>query len=494
MNVIDYSKSKQLAIEHQKQIIADAESYLKSGGRELVISGAAGTGKSYLTRQLLERIVRNGEKILICALSHQAVGVANNFMSGSRLKFKTSTLASAIAARKTINENGVVEFKVTEQYEYVNGMRRLKKPPIAEADIIIIDECSQLSSKYLEMINSVKKSNAIVIYLGDICQLPPPERGEDEIFSPVFKLNKVFELIYPFRYEGEIAEFGHFLRNEIHKGIDGQEFNARCWLDIADEKNSDVRFFTDKKLFRDAMFDKFKEDDMFTKYIAYTRANYQRTGEYIRNYLNPNRPPFEKNDNVICKNNYYYNEILKLQNGEQKKITGKRKLTGFVIWIIDGQNNKRFMNFLEKSKTSAKKLQIYYSTTFGIDKDKIIVEELDYWSHDFDGGVKFVPTKPVSEKYFNGLLDALAKRDVLHPISSYSNNFQALESMREFFCEIQYAYALTSHTSQGSTYSNVFVNTDDIYGVKFTSDLEKLQSFYVAITRATKQVNILHTT
>jgi exodeoxyribonuclease-5 len=490
-NIIDYSQSKELAIKHQKQILNEATDYLKSGGRELVISGAAGTGKSYLTRHLLENYVRNGQTILICALSHQAVGVANNFMRGSRLKFKSATLASALSARKVIQPDGKVEFVVSERYHYVNGVKRIKKPPIAEADIIIIDECSQLSEKYLAMIDSVKKHDAIVIYLGDVCQLPPPERGEGEIYSPVFKKEKIYELIYPFRYEGEIAEFGHYIRSEILKGLNGEAFNPRCWLDITDQQNKDIIFYDDKRLFADKMIETFKEDNQFTKYISYTRANYTRTGEYIRNKLNPQKQPYEKGDYIICKNNYYGKDgILKLQNGQETCIQGKRMLTGYIIWIND-RDGKKFFHFVEHSKTSAKKLASYYSNLLNISKDDFVIDELEYWSHDFDNKIKFIPTKPKNEKKYAEFIESL-KSSAVHPMSVFNNNWEVKNAMDEFFCDIKYAYSMTSHTSQGSTYSNIFVNTDDIFGVRFTNDLEKLQSFYVAITRATKSVSILY--
>jgi len=52
------------------------------------------------------------------------------------------------------------------------------------------------------------------------------------------------------------------------------------------------------------------------------------------------------------------------------------------------------------------------------------------------------------------------------------------------FAPLEYAYAITSHKSQGSTYNTVVVDEMDIMSVKPISSKQKSQSLYTAITRA----------
>ena len=59
------------------------------------------------------------------------------------------------------------------------------------------------------------------------------------------------------------------------------------------------------------------------------------------------------------------------------------------------------------------------------------------------------------------------------------------------FYDVSYAYALTSHKSQGSTYDSVTVDFNDIFKSKMGMD-EKLQCFYVACSRAKNNLNIIY--
>ena len=57
------------------------------------------------------------------------------------------------------------------------------------------------------------------------------------------------------------------------------------------------------------------------------------------------------------------------------------------------------------------------------------------------------------------------------------------------YAKIDYGYAITSHKSQGSTYDTVIVDENDINSVNKTSNGNKSESIYTALTRA-KNVSI----
>jgi len=62
---------------------------------------------------------------------------------------------------------------------------------------------------------------------------------------------------------------------------------------------------------------------------------------------------------------------------------------------------------------------------------------------------------------------------------------------RNRFANVDYAYTLTSHKAQGSTYHTVIVLEDDILEVTMIDNIEKSQAMYVAITRASDKVHIV---
>jgi len=55
--------------------------------------------------------------------------------------------------------------------------------------------------------------------------------------------------------------------------------------------------------------------------------------------------------------------------------------------------------------------------------------------------------------------------------------------------DIDYGYGISVHKTQGSTYSNVFVNGQDIN--KNTNIVERKKLWYVALSRTNKQATIL---
>ena len=58
----------------------------------------------------------------------------------------------------------------------------------------------------------------------------------------------------------------------------------------------------------------------------------------------------------------------------------------------------------------------------------------------------------------------------------------------DIFADIDYGYCITVHKSQGSTFSNVFLDLNNIVKHNFS---DKRQCVYTGITRASKKLNIL---
>jgi len=56
---------------------------------------------------------------------------------------------------------------------------------------------------------------------------------------------------------------------------------------------------------------------------------------------------------------------------------------------------------------------------------------------------------------------------------------------------LQAVYALTVHTSQGSTFQNAFIDLADIRKAEFARPREMQQLLYVAVTRASRAVILL---
>ena len=87
----------------------------------------------------------------------------------------------------------------------------------------------------------------------------------------------------------------------------------------------------------------------------------------------------------------------------------------------------------------------------------------------------------ICEDYKERALAADSKRDKIE----YWVKFY---EYKEAFMDFNYAYAINSHKSQGSTYERVYVVEKDIHAVKMTSIKTKSQSLYVATSRASHKL------
>lgn len=483
IKTIDYSTTQKKAIADQNRVVEEASSYLQTNS-DVVISGAAGTGKTTITNKILKNICKPDDNILVCCLSHQALGVAQDFMRGSGLKYTAATNASAIHASRKILPDGREVFLPKERFKIEKGKRVRIKPPIEEADKIIFDECSQVCERTLYVLEKLRRPDSKVIFLGDICQHPPINRSEDEKYSRVFDKH-TFELTHPFRYEGYIAECALYIRSHILNGIYDKEYDPYCWKEFINTKK-EFDIIDDYKVFDKRMLNAFNNDHYFTKYIAYNVWAYQQKGKWIRNKIKYNKFDFEVGDDVISKSNFYKKNALFVPNGYQALIKGKRLMRIALIWIKNS-GKPQFFKIHEKKYSNEASLKTYYAQLLNVYAEDVEVEELKYWSHDLDE-LKFIPTLPYNPQQLDRALNTLKERDSIYPQSEYDHNWEAYAEVRDFFCDIQYAYALTSHTAQGSTYKDVFVSIRNIFAQEKISDLEKLQALYVAVTRASNSM------
>ena len=139
------------------------------------VTGSAGTGKSYLLKYLVQQLHQR-QRVGVCA----PTGVAAIHVGGNTLH------AFFGIGLGTGSISNLVK-KVTKNAEAV---RR-----IDETDVLIIDECSMLSSDLLELLDSVarqvRKGGSMsdvpfggmqVICFGDFFQLPPIFRGPEKPF------------------------------------------------------------------------------------------------------------------------------------------------------------------------------------------------------------------------------------------------------------------------------------------------------------------------
>jgi hypothetical protein len=98
----------------------------------------------------------------------------------------------------------------------------------------------------------------------------------------------------------------------------------------------------------------------------------------------------------------------------------------------------------------------------------------------------FVVSESGKEDY-NRILESLKNKAKLN--GSLWKNYYLF---KEQFAEFNYTYAQSSHKSQGRTYRDVIVLEKDILDVSKIDVKVKLQSLYVACTRASRRIYIFN--
>ena len=144
---------------------------LFSNGKNIFISGPAGTGKSVLVKLIYQHANCNGKNIQVCALTGCA---AILLQSEARTIHSWSGIGIA---------NGPIEDiinKISESNYYKNVWN--------EIDILVVDEVSMMSCKIFDLLNEIGQvirnndrpfGGIQVIFCGDFNQLPPIANNSD---------------------------------------------------------------------------------------------------------------------------------------------------------------------------------------------------------------------------------------------------------------------------------------------------------------------------
>lgn len=432
---------------------SQTEAYLNLlSGRNVFLTGPAGSGKSFVVQQYTNILTAVNPKIKIIKTSTTGISATN---------IDGITIHSFMSI--PFEEFNKDYYEVKERYQKDTKLKRVwtrSNKKFQEADLIIIDEISMMSESFFDFFFEKyreSKTKAQIIVSGDFSQLPPVADKE------------------------KIAEFGDKVKNFCFysKGWKELDFSV-CYLD---------------KLYRA----KDKKLSRILDLISLGQGNTQEVINSINN-LPQTKNKFVKGSALILSTNA---DVDKINKEEQEKNTSKPVMYD-IIYMPELVNDSSFATDEEKLKSCkdfANKSNTLLSKTFK-DGDTIMVTS-NLYNDDFP----FISYEGYDKKLIlaNGTIGIYRyKEDEDYPYievkgklillpekiskktryeqdpKNQKENIEIVEAAYKEF-PIKLAYAITIHKSQGQTFSNI------------TCDLTK--TFmpglgYVALSRATSYEGI----
>lgn len=158
---------------------------LVMSGKSCFLQGKAGTGKSFITKKVIEDLKKMDKKVIAIA----PTGVAANNIKGQ-----------TIHSLYSVPPFGVLT------YEKASFLKSEKRKMLKKLDVLVIDEVSMLRSDLLDCINWTMVKNGCknlseiqVIFVGDMKQLPPI--ADDNFLSCLYQAYDGIEFIHSKIYQ-----------------------------------------------------------------------------------------------------------------------------------------------------------------------------------------------------------------------------------------------------------------------------------------------------
>lgn len=459
--------------KEQQSAIVNAVSFLKTNTdptQYYVIEGKAGTGKTTIAKEILKEF--EDEQIYVAAVSHKAKGVIKSSF-GDDTRGKKFFSIAGLLGMKGINDND------TQTTKFQVGLKvpLLDNPPA----LLVIDEASMITEDVLKKIIDINSSLSRpfqMLFLGDIGQIQPIRDEQNEFYrthkdllnkkSDIFNSKHKSKLITRVR-QGEanpILPYADYFWENSQK--ENPELNPTQHI----VRNNQI---TDKGS------------------LLFSNSE----GEVLNSVIKAVKNAVEKGlTNHVKIVTYHVNEKTELNQKIHEALFGK-----------DSDYSKGDMLILNSpydlpdvNATMENSSEIQIKSIQDTDVDEFGVHTLYLETN----GTAYTRT---GNEQKDCVIQVVSRNDIglynqkLQELASYAKRQtnralkkQAWSDFWEYkgrYADVDFGYAITAHKSQGSTYDIVVVDEKDIMGTTATSNQEKSELIYTALTRPRKTAIVI---
>lgn len=392
-----------------------------------ILSGSAGTGKTYTVQALIEEL---DERIVFTAPTNKATKVLRAMLTTDDYKPICKTIYSLLGLR--MEPDGAVK-KLTAPEDPVD---------LKSVYLIVVDEASMVNRELMvEIEKAIENFDCRILFLGDPNQLPPVNQRISTVWNldcPRATLQQVM------RFDNQILA----LANRICRVVDHP---APAIAFQADNDGIEGIWKLDTRQFHRQIL-KAAEDGLFsdpispTKAIAWRNATVGAINQLVRQ--------------TIFDNSF-----------DERWLVGDR----IILTAPAADLENRPVGHTDDEGT-VDRIDILPHPMYGeiqCHNLSVITDEnkrISLWlvHHDSEFELRFKQNQLGEAARRNGRL--------------WRDYWQFVDS----FHKAQHGYAITAHRAQGSTYQNAFVVWNDILLNRNRS--EAFRCFYVACTRAKKKL------
>lgn len=428
---------------NEGQRVALAECLAAAGpGERHLLEGEAGTGKTTLLETFIaERLHGQAQQrrnklhtVVATAPTHKAVRVLAKKLRDAGLTDVTCRTTPSLLGLRPVMRGEIQTF-----------IRDKKAKPI-EADDVIVDECSMPGS---EMMMHIRRHlpMAFVLFSGDEGQLPPIGEDRSEAFD-IKSRSSLTEIVR--QAEGNpIVAVSRALRRSQGRPADWS------WLKPNHDGKAGVFLprDPDKWLAQAFRSDEFAADPDAFRYLAYTNSRVAKMNAKIRAWrFGPNLPtPFNVGEMAMFRQPLIRGDTTLFSTGEETE----------VLEIGRGTFSHR-----------VPECGIHEAWTAKVPSWVLTLKTED--------GMPAEVHMPADDVTYNAVCARLADEAVGH-----NKRWDHLQDFKSSMVSVQPIYAMTVHSSQGSTFGRTFVDVPSIRSRFADNLLEAQRLLYVAATRPT---------
>jgi exodeoxyribonuclease-5 len=435
----------------------------------ILIKGVAGSGKTTLISSFIEYVIQDNPnyKIACCATTNQAVKVITNKIKSDSHNIYYSTIHKRLGLKEQI----------------INGEQLFLADYSANTsehiDYIIVDESSMIGNKkpsrnpkalslWESIVNYANAHNSIFIFVGDFYQIPPVGETTCILNKPetilehnikVFELNKVVR-----QAEGSpIIKIATYIREHQDWNLiqydyknESNEFGTiNIW-----NKSNQAEILNDIKLL--LTDEEYKRDSNFTRTLAWTNETINKLNTVFRRLI-------------------YGNELA----DKYEYVIGEKLVANKPIVIKEHDCTTVLFTTSDEFKVVAVKSS---TMTFEFSQKEYVIK--CYWlsvKSNYSDEIKVIPViHKDSKAFYNTYLNNIKNKAI---DSKSDQMWRYYYNIQNKLANVSYAYCMTVHKAQGSTFKHCTVVQNDI--LLNRKPLERNQILYTAYTRPSQYLNII---